>query len=114
MPPGPSGGSNTCAQHVEKIYERRVRREEMFNTMATKKLRKKTPKAMKEAFSLNEGHDKLYIYIYMYVVELKAGPISAFFSVKNWSFSLNISFSLQKAKDLSKKKEKRNKKMTHL
>ena len=47
-----------------------------------------------------------YIYIYIYAVKLKTGPIVALFKVKNWSIFLffcflflKISFSLQKEED---------------
>ena len=60
----------------------------------------------------------MYVYIYIYAVELKTGPIFAFSSVKNWSIFfvffvflfLKISFSLQKEEDFSKKEEKETKK----
>ena len=60
------------------------------------------------------------IYIYIYAVELKTGPIFAFSSVKNWSnffvffvfLFLKISFSLQKEEDFSKKEEKQTKTKT--
>ena len=54
----------------------------------------------------------MYVYIYIYAVELKTGPIFAFSSVKNWSkfffvfLFLKISFSLQKEEDFSKTNEK--------
>ena len=50
-----------------------------------------------------------YIYIYIYAVELKTGPIFAFSSVKNWSKCFffvflfwKISFPLQKEEDFQK------------
>ena len=60
------------------------------------------------------------VCVCVYAVELKAGPIFAFSSVKNWSnffvflffcffvfLFLKISFSLQKEEDFSKKKKKK-------
>ena len=58
----------------------------------------------------------IYMYIYIYAVELKAGPIFAFFSVKNWSiFCLvfcfeNLALPAERRGIFKKKEEKRNNK----
>ena len=58
-----------------------------------------------------------YIYIYVYVVELKAGPDFALFVLNTgpdfflcaffFDLFLKISFSLQKEEEFSKKKQKK-------
>ena len=61
------------------------------------------------------------MYVYIYAVELKTGPIFAFSSVKSWSnflfffvfLFLKISFSLQKEEDFSKKKRRKTNKKKH-
>ena len=59
-------------------------------------------------------HQIAHINIYIYVVELKAGPIFAFSSVKNWSiFCFFCSFPLQKEEEFSRKRENEPKKRTH-
>ena len=77
------------------------------------KSEKKRKYAQKRA-TLN-GRMQNPAYIYIYAVELKAGPIFAFSSVKSWSIFLvlfvflflKISFSLQKEEDFSKNERRK-------